>query len=243
MPNTIAVIMAAGSGVRMKNADNNADNNDVAVLPKQYQPVHNTALLNYSLRAFTNHNAINNVICVIDETHLPLYHDAIMPHEKMLRPVYGGKTRQESVKNALHHLRKNHPETDFVLIHDAARPLISNQDIDAIIIPLHAGHAKGVSLSSKATDSFRRGCENTDNGTIMAREFVARDNLYALQTPQGFCFKTLYKAHINTKRADHTDDTSLLDELNEAIILAQGGRMNIKVTTPNDIAIVEKLLS
>jgi 2-C-methyl-D-erythritol 4-phosphate cytidylyltransferase/2-C-methyl-D-erythritol 2,4-cyclodiphosphate synthase len=236
MTQITAIIVAAGSGARMN--DNTPSNENSR--PKQYREINGKALINYSLEVFLNHQQIDNVICVVSEPHLPLYHETIMPHDKLQAPIIGGNSRQQSVKNALVHIKKNMPETSYVLIHDAARPLITAAQINNVIKPLTSKAAKGVTLSSKAVDSFRRG-EQIDT-SVHAKDFINRDNLYALHTPQGFCFKTILDAHLNTKNLSHTDDTSLLTEIGEDILLAEGSRFNLKVTTSEDLLFVEKLL-
>lgn len=236
MTQITAIIVAAGSGERM---NTNSEKSEIKI-PKQYRKVKDKALINYSLDAFLNHEQINNVICVISEPHLHLYNETIMPHKKLKNHIIGGQTRQQSVKNALVHVRDNIPETDYVLIHDAARPLMTNEQVNNVIEPLISKQAKGVTLSCKAADSFRRGEENEK--FVQAKEFVSRDNLYAIQTPQGFCFKTILEAHLHTQNLSHTDDTSLLTEIGEDILLAKGSRFNVKVTTNEDLLFVKKLL-
>lgn len=239
MANIVAIIVAAGTGQRMKETMPMLTA-EATIHPKQYMSVNGQVLLRHAVRPFLNHDEISEILCVIHPDHTQLYKEH-MSELGIMPPVLGDSTRQGSVRNALVHLAEQDIKPDYVLIHDAARPLVSRADIDAVLTPLTQGLAKGASLSIKVSDSFRRGVHK--NRICFAGERVLRDNLYALQTPQGFHFDTLYEAHMAEDRSNHTDDTSLLSEKDIDIVLAEGRMMNLKVTSADDLEIVKKMLA
>lgn len=229
MANIVAIIVAGGAGSRMGNDQST---------PKQYMCINDVAIMDYTLNPFLQHSQIDEVICVIGDHHHSYYEECMRTSSCLNPPVIGGISRQKSVKNALDALAISENKPDIVLVHDAARPLIFMKLIDAVLEPLMSRSAKGASLSLKAVDTFRKG-EDTDKGSIIAKEYVDRDSLYAMQTPQAFDFDVLYQCHNKTNRDDHTDDTSLLTEFGYNVELITGHKTNIKITTQDDIALVQ----
>src|SRR5262245_43677812 len=115
MPTTLAVIVAAGRGARARGA---------ASLPKQYLPLAGTPVLAHSLRALCDHDQIDGVLVVVHPDDRALYEAAAAPFAgRLLTPVHGGETRQQSVRLGLESLKQRAPER--VLIHDAARPFLT----------------------------------------------------------------------------------------------------------------------
>ena len=147
-------------------------------------------------------------------------------------PVTGGATRQESVRLGLEALAQDAP--DFVLIHDAARPLISSKVTGAVVAALQAG-ADGALPMLAASDTLRR-C-GADGGWTL----VARDGLYRAQTPQGFVYAKILKAHRDHARQDVTDDMALAELAGLKVEMVEGEEKNIKVTRKEDF-LAEALL-
>lgn len=237
MPKISAIIVAAGTGERFK--EGLAP--DAPQRPKQYEHVDEKAILWHACKPFIQHPEIDQVICVIHSAHAALYYDTMQSEEspKLHAPVIGGASRQKSVYNALDFLADNNPP-DYVLIHDAARPLVKEQDITKVIDALTEGE-KSVSLAQKASDTYRRA--SMEGGKCFAGGLVKRDNLFAIQTPQGFDYASLLDAHLSTLRDDHTDDTSIMSEAKHQTRLVSGRMMNLKLTTLDDFHIVEKMLT
>lgn len=231
MAKIASIIVAAGTGERFKKDAHEPD------VPKQYCMIKGHSMLWHATKPFHDHPEIDRTVCVIHTKHATLYYET-QKNMHLETPITGGNTRQESVKKALEFFAANNPP-DFVLIHDAARPLVEKQDIDRVIDALKQGH-KGVSLSYQAADTYRRGVFK--NRECFAGEYVLRENLFALQTPQGFAFKPIYDAHCSTMKKNHTDDTSVLSSGGHEVLLIDGRLMNIKVTTPDDIRIAERLI-
>lgn len=143
--------------------------------------------------------------------------------------VQGGSTRQKSVFNGMQFIKDN-GSTDIVLIHDGARPFVTEKIILDVI--------NEVILSSAAvpgmmpTDTIK---ELDENGNITRH--LVRKNLLAVQTPQGFDFQQLYKAHLEAKKVDfeYTDDTEIYGTYIGPVKAVSGDEKNIKITYPQDL--------
>ena len=161
--------------------------------------------------------------------------------ECRLHFVPGGETRQISVRNGLEYIRHNVAQSaeHFVLVHDAARCLVSAAVVDRCIrgALLH----RAVTAAVPLIDTLKR-C----NDQHRVVETVAREALWAVQTPQVFSLQLLVEAHQRPEALDslhrYTDDASLVEPL-AAVQVIEGERCNIKITTPEDLEIAERLLS
>ncbi len=149
-----------------------------------------------------------------------------------LRIVQGGKTRQESVFNAL----KSCSAPDFVCIHDAARPLIKQEHIKNC---LEKAIEKGAAITAvKATDTIKK-VDKT--GKVI--ETPDRNTLWCVQTPQIFSYKTIFAAHERLLGKSFSDDAGMLEFLGFPVYVAEGDYTNIKITTPKDIMLAELLVN
>jgi len=198
--------------------------------PKQYAMLGSKPILRHTIEAFLKCKNCASIQIVINPDHEALYNDAVKDLD-IAPPIYGGTTRKESVYEGLKALKtsQNPAPTDKILIHDAARPLITQADIQNIVKALDTHQA--ATLATPIQDTLRK-----DQNT------VDRENLWSLQTPQGFHFQTIFDAHDNNANLKATDDTSLVSASNIAIELIQGSKTNIKITTPEDLKMAEKLL-
>jgi 2-C-methyl-D-erythritol 4-phosphate cytidylyltransferase/2-C-methyl-D-erythritol 2,4-cyclodiphosphate synthase len=151
---------------------------------------------------------------------------------KVLEPVLGGATRQESVRLGLESLAGDPPE--LVLIHDGVRPLLDGAVIDRVLDGLRA-HA-AVLPALPVIDTLKRGAEGTVTGTI------DRTGLFRAQTPQGFAYDRILEAHRRFAGAALTDDAALAEAHGLCIALVPGEEDNIKITEPADLARAERLL-
>ena len=151
---------------------------------------------------------------------------------KNLRIVRGGKTRQESVFNAL----KACSAPDFVCIHDAARPLVKLENIENC---LKKAMEKGAAITAvKATDTIKK---VDDTGKII--ETPDRNTLWCVQTPQIFSYKTIFAAHERLFGKSFSDDAGMLEFLGFPVYIDEGDYSNIKITTTKDILLAELLLN
>lgn len=221
-PTNLALIVAAGRGQRAGDG-----------LPKQYRALPDkpdTALVTASLAAFLRHDAIDFVAVVIHQNDSGLYQAAVrdfVDNPKLLPPIIGGATRQQSVLLGLEGLAAQFADTPpkQVLVHDAARPYISDALISRCLLAL--GSAAGAVPALPVTDTLKRG----DNGKIA--ETVSRDGLWQAQTPQAFTFAALLDAH---RRAPQglTDDAAVAEIAGLPIALVAGEAQNVKLTHEED---------
>lgn len=221
MTEIAAVIVAAGRGTRFGDP-----------IPKQYHRLAGRPVLRWSLEAFARHPRIGPVQVVIDAADTELFAQAAAGLD-LPAPVFGGATRQGSVRNALEALCAHPPR--LVLIHDGARPLVAADTIDAIIAALdrHAGAISAIPVS----DTLKR----SDDGVRVATT-VPRDGLWRAQTPQGFRFDDILAAHRAFAGEAATDDAALAERAGFAVALVSGREDNLKITTPQDIARAERSL-
>ena len=144
--------------------------------------------------------------------------------------VQGGYTRQKSVLNALEHIKKNPVQPDYVLIHDGARPFVTEQIIQHVIMGTEEFEAAAPGI--KPVDTIK---EINAEGFIT--KHLERRLLTSIQTPQGFVFEKLYEAH---KKAaadghDYTDDSEIWGKYVGLVKLVTGDPKNIKITYPGDL--------
>ena len=217
MPRFAVLIVAAGKGERAGTG-----------LPKQYEALGGQPMLRRTVEAFQGYP----VQVVIGAGQEKLAADALAG--LALPPlVIGGASRQESVRRGLEALAKDSP--DYVLIHDAARPLISPPVIAAVLAALEAG-ADGALPMVAASDTLRRRKED-GSWTL-----VPRDGLYRAQTPQGFVFAKILAAHRNHAQEEATDDVALAELAGLKVQMVEGDEKNIKVTRKEDFTLAETLL-
>ena len=213
---TVALVVAGGRGERLGGPR-----------PKQYQNLAGIPLRRHTLLAFCHHPRVKHVATVIREEDREFYEMAANGLE-LLPPIVGGASRQESVRNGLRELQNY--QFDSVLIHDGARPFVSRPIIDNVLDGLinHIGAIAAVPL----VDSLKRGV-----GGVISSD-IPRDDLWQAQTPQGFQYDAILNAHENATTG-HTDDASIACASGMDVILVEGSRDNVKITTANDLTRAE----
>jgi 2-C-methyl-D-erythritol 4-phosphate cytidylyltransferase / 2-C-methyl-D-erythritol 2,4-cyclodiphosphate synthase len=211
------LIVAAGKGLRA-----------ATELPKQYEQLAGKPVLRRTVQAFHGYP----VQIVIGPGQEELAAQALKGVD-ISAPVTGGETRQQSVRLGLQALAQDRPK--FVLIHDAARPLITPRVIQSVVDALKAG-AEGALPMVAASDTLRRRDEN-GRWTL-----VSRENLYRAQTPQGFVFDKILKAHQDHANEDVTDDVALAELAGLRVEMVEGEESNIKITRKEDFVLAERLL-
>lgn len=225
----IALITAAGKGTRLVGAG----------IPKQFLRVRGKPILIYSAETFNNNNLIDEIYIITSKEHIEEVERLCRQYNinKLKGVIEGGQTRQQSVLNGLVAIKTNNTaDNDIVLIHDGARPLVDDaiinnnvkacQEFDAVetVIPLE--------------DTVIR----SSQGQIID-EIADRNELYQVQTPQTFKFKLIYDAH---KRFESlklaTDDAQLVHNSGKPVHLVEGSKKNLKITTIEDLGLMESLL-
>ncbi|MBV9904961.1 MAG: 2-C-methyl-D-erythritol 4-phosphate cytidylyltransferase, partial [Alphaproteobacteria bacterium] len=220
MSGVAVLIVAAGKGERAG-----------GTLPKQYAPLLGRPLLRWTLEAFARHPKVDMVQVAIGANDHKLYAETTLGM-KLLPVLAGGPTRQHSVMHGLEALA--HRKPDYVLIHDAARPLVSAKVIDSVIAALQSGADGAVPLLPVA-DTLRK----KQDGKWVT---VPREGLLRAQTPQGFRFDKILGAHRKYAREDVTDDMALAEMAGLHVEAVPGEDSNMKVTNPEDFALAEAQL-
>ena len=210
-----ALIVAAGRGQRAGGP-----------LPKQYLDLNGQPILRHSVKAFLDSGFVDIVQVVIHPGDRPLYDESTIGLI-IAEPCTGGASRQESVRLGLEALAAETP--DLVLIHDAARPFVSEWLIRAIVDALSNNEAVIPGLA--VTDTIKQ-----VDGEIVTGN-IDRDSLRRAQTPQGFRYKIILAAHrALADVADLTDDAAVAERAGHAVHVVDGDERNIKVTTSEDVA-------
>ena len=216
---TIAIILAAGTGNRFGSE-----------IPKQYLKLGKTSILQNSLEAFSSHPSIDSVLPVIAKEHENLYNKTIISSPKIMHYVFGGRMRVNSSSNALLAIERD--KFTHVLIHDAARPLVSKELISAVIAELGSYDAVDVILPILETVKIR------EEGKFTVPN---RDDVYLTQTPQGFKYKLILDLHKNISTSV-TDDISLCIQAGVDVSYVPGDKSNIKITTKDDLMYAEYMI-
>lgn len=228
MVTTVAVIVAAGRGTRVRGGG----------APKQYLHLAGQPVLAHSLRVLAAHPQIDATLVVINSDDARLYEDAAAPFAaRLMPPVTGAATRQASVLAGLEALAHRAP--DRVLIHDAARPFLSAELVTGLIAALDAN--PGAIAAEPVSDTLKQaGADGTIARTI------DRAGLWRAQTPQAFLFDAILNAHrraAQAVRSDFTDDAGLAEWAGLAVKLVESSARNMKLTTAADFELAERMLA
>jgi 2-C-methyl-D-erythritol 4-phosphate cytidylyltransferase len=225
-PQVHALIPAAGRGTRYGGA-----------VLKQYLPVCGKAVLAHAIGAFQFHPMITSITVMLAEDD-QWFETAVGSLSAAVKTVTGGDTRAQSVRNGLRFIADNYSDSDWALVHDAARPCLSPESLDRL---LEQGlqSPDGAILAMPVGDTLKRAGD--------AQEIIAtvdRGGLWAAQTPQLFCVRTLAAAIDAATQAgcELTDEASAMEFVGARPRLVMGSAANIKVTHSSDLAIVEAWL-
>jgi 2-C-methyl-D-erythritol 4-phosphate cytidylyltransferase len=218
------VVVAAGRGTRFGGET-----------PKQYQPIGGVPMVLRAVRPFAAHPEVAQVALVLPPA------DAEAPPAFLcgvagagLVVVAGGAERSDSVAAGLRALG---PECTVVLVHDAARPFVGREVIDAVIA--HARAGEGAVAAVRVGDTLKQAA--AEDATRVART-VPRDGLWRAQTPQGFPRAVLERAYAAARdEGGATDDAALVERTGVSVRLVPDSPRNMKVTTSEDLALAELL--
>ena len=215
-----AIVLAAGQGKRMHSK-----------IQKQFIELGGMPVLCYSLRCFQESPLIRNIILVTGEEHIDWCKEEIVKKygfTKVSAVVSGGKERYDSVYEGLSVCR----DTDYVLIHDGARPFIDNAIIERGLAAAAETGASVVGMPSKDTVKIA-----DDEGNV--KETPDRSNVWIVQTPQVFetaLITQAYEKLMQHDRENVTDDAMVVEqEMQIPVKLFEGSYCNIKITTPEDL--------
>ncbi len=218
-----AIVLAAGKGSRMQTE-----------IPKQYLSVCGKPILYYALHAFEQ-SSVDRIVLVAGQEDLAYCKKEIVEKyhlQKVQKIVAGGSERYWSVYNGLQACE----DTDYVLIHDSARPCIRVQRIEEMVEEVQK--VKACTLGVPVKDTIK--LVDEDNYGI---DTPPRQYLWQIQTPQAFLYADLLEAYHRMSQddaTDITDDTMIVERyLHRKTKIIQGDYSNLKITTPDDISIVE----
>ena len=223
----VSVIMpAAGLSLRMG-----------ANVRKPFIMIGGKPIFFYTLEKFSRLKRVKEIIFVVNEkdrsTVIEKWSDELKAY-KVTKIVTGGERRQDSIYNALAHLDS---DTNIILIHDAVRPLIKNDEIEAVIKSTEEKGAAIVASPMKLT------VKKVDSNLEIV-ETVPRHDLWMAQTPQGFKRDLLVNAYDKIKDTidEFTDDAEVVEKAGHTVGIVSGSYDNIKITTREDLKLAELLL-
>lgn len=226
----IALLIAGGNGARMHQN-----------IPKQFLTVNDRPVIVYTLEAFQSHPEIDEiaVVCIEGWQSVLWAYANQFNITKLTIVVSGGKNGQDSIRNGVYELEKNHASNDIVLIHDAIRPMVSAEIISDCI---RVTHEKGCAIT---VIPCAEAMMQTEDGDISVGSYP-RDRLKRTQTPQGFHLGDICDLHRRALEAGITNSIAsctLKIEMGEQVYFSAGSEKNIKLTTVEDIDIFKALLS
>jgi len=227
----IALVIAGGSGKRTKQE-----------IPKQFINVYDKPILIYTLEGFQIHPDIDaiEVVCIEGWQEILTAYAKQYQISKLSWIVNGGETGQESIRNGVNNLYDKCDKNDIIIIHDGIRPLI-DKAVVSDCIAVCKKHGNAVSSLPYNEQIFK-----TNNG-ITTNEYIPRETLRRVVTPQAYKLENLYSAY---KKAFEQDigihgssyTNTMMVELGETLHFAAGSDKNIKITTADDIELFKALL-
>ena len=220
-----AVIPAAGIGERIG-----------AEIPKQYLQISGKTILEHALSPFLVNQRIKSLVIALNEKDTYFTHLNIQSNKNIFT-VTGGQSRAQSVYNALLEIKDRINSNDFVLVHDAARPCLSENDLNELI-DASMDNDVGCILASPMADTVKK----VSNGKIV--ETLDRTELWRAYTPQMFRYHHLLGAldHCLNSNIPVTDEASAIEAVGLQSRVVPGDATNIKITTPDDLIMAEKYL-
>jgi 2-C-methyl-D-erythritol 4-phosphate cytidylyltransferase len=218
-----AIIPAAGSGKRMN-------------AKKQFMEINGQPVLSVTISVFEACQSIDDVIVVVARDDIERTKSLLKDHKKVKSVVEGGAERQDSVYNGLRAIVQD-ADDDIVVIHDAARPLVTKEIISKAVMEAKASKAAIVGVPVKDTIK-------TVSSESVILETLDRGSIWQVQTPQVFRASIIKEAYERAQRIKYraTDDSKLVERMGIPVKMVMGSYENIKITTVEDVAIAEAVL-
>ncbi len=213
-----AIIAAAGEGRRLG-----------AAVPKQLLDIDGRSILEHSVAAFASHDRVDDVIVVLPPALVAAPPEWMVESRATVRVVAGGSRRQDSVANAFDRVA---PESDVILVHDAARPFVSP---DLISRSIDAAVEHGAAIAAvPASDTVKR-VEGEGRQAVIVGT-IPRDQVYLAQTPQAFRRDVLGAAvALGRTGVEATDEAMLAERAGHRVHVVEGDPANVKITTARDL--------
>ncbi|XP_048443364.1 2-C-methyl-D-erythritol 4-phosphate cytidylyltransferase, chloroplastic [Pyrus x bretschneideri] len=218
------ILLAGGQGKRMG-----------ATMPKQYLPLLGQPIALYSFYTFSQMIEVKEIIVVCDPSYKDVFEDAKHKIQKELKFTLPGKERQDSVYSGLQAIDLT---SELVCIHDSARPLVSSGDVAKVLKDGCLNGAAVLGVPVKATIKEA-------NSESFVVKTLDRRTLWEMQTPQVIKPQLLREGFelVNREGLEVTDDVSIVEHLKHPVYISEGSYTNIKVTTPDDLLLAERILS
>lgn len=216
------IIPAAGQGKRMK-----------AGMNKQFLELRGEPLIIHTVRLFVHDASCQKIVLVANRDECVMMKTLMEKYQlSKVVVIEGGEERQDSVRNGLAYVE----EEQIVLVHDGARPFVTDVVIKRLIHKAAKSGAATVAVPVK--DTIKR----VFSGKVI--DTLKRDELWLIQTPQAFKAPLLKEAHKRALEAEliGTDDASLVEWLGHEVVISEGDYQNIKLTTPEDIVFAEAIM-
>lgn len=223
---SVAVVLpAAGSGKRFGASEN-----------KLFCRLAGQPLWVHSVETLCRHDAVGRIVIAVASSDLELFRTQLgrIRVETPIELVSGGKERIDSVRAGVERVFGDH-SIEWIAVHDAARPLITSQDLDRVFAAVGASGA--AILAEPVTSTVKR---TRDAG--VSSETIDRSELWLAQTPQVFRKDLLSKAYNHHRGRHATDDAELVSRLGVQVAIAPGSSDNLKITFPQDLVIAEAIL-
>lgn len=227
MKKVAAVIVAGGSGKRMKSA-----------IKKQYIKLEGREVLAHTISVFQHFKGVDEIIVVVSKEEIETVRENIVNRygfTKVSQIVEGGAERQDSVYNGIQAAAST---IEYVMIHDGARPFIKEETLEKALIATREKGATIVAVPVKDTIKV------INNETMTVEATPQRETLWSVQTPQSFEKQLLLEAYEYAKTVglQVTDDSMLVEALGRKVQVVLGEYTNIKLTTPEDLLLGESIL-
>jgi 2-C-methyl-D-erythritol 4-phosphate cytidylyltransferase len=216
-----AIIVAAGSSQRMG-------------FDKLMARVAGKPVIEHTVDAFEGASSVAEIIVVTRKDRLPEFEKLLQAKAKVRAVIPGGEHRQDSVRAGLERLG---PQTKYVAVHDAARPLVTSEQIERVFAKCQEHDA--AALTEPVTDTLKRADKD-----LCVIASVDRDQLYVMQTPQIFERELLEEAYraVFAERLRITDEVSAVEHLGRKVVLVPNNDFNFKITCQRDLRLAELVL-
>ncbi|KAK7363910.1 hypothetical protein VNO77_06071 [Canavalia gladiata] len=220
------VLLAGGKGKRMG-----------ANMPKQYLPLLGQSIALYSFYTFSHMVEVKEIVVVCDPSYRDIFEDAKGNDEVELKFALPGKERQDSVYSGLQECAAVDSNSELVCIHDSARPLVLSGDVKKVLEDGLLNGAAVLGVPVKAT------IKEANSESFVVRT-LDRKTLWEMQTPQVIKPELLRKGFelVHREGLEVTDDVSIVEHLKHPVYVTEGSYTNIKVTTPDDMLLAERIL-
>ncbi|CAN1140376.1 2-C-methyl-D-erythritol 4-phosphate cytidylyltransferase, chloroplastic [Linum perenne] len=204
-------------------------------MPKQYLPLLGQPIALYSFYTFSKMIEVKEIVVVCDPSYTDVFEDAEEDIDIDLKFALPGKERQDSVYNGLQEIDSS---SELVCIHDSARPLVLAADVRKVIKDASVNGAAVLGVPVKAT------IKEADVESFVVKT-LDRKTLWEMQTPQVIKPEVLRRGFelVNREGLEVTDDVSIVEHLKHPVFVTEGSYTNIKVTTPDDMLLAERILT